>query len=68
MLVAIAFLCAASALDCEREAVSRAVVGQGATPGGCLIDGASGAAANAALRHGDGYRIVIACRRKLQGD
>ena len=68
MLIAIAFLCAASASDCEREAVARAVVGQGPTPIGCLIDGAAGAAANAALAHGRDYRLVIACRRKAQPD
>ena len=31
MLIARAFLCAVSATDCEREAVVRATVGQGAT-------------------------------------
>ena len=65
MLIAIAFLCATNALDCEREAVSRAVVGEGATPSGCLIDGAAGVVANDALRHGGDLRIVIACRRKM---
>ena len=64
MLVAIAFLCAVSASDCEREAIARAVVGQGPTPTGCLIDGAAGAAANSALAHDSDYRLVIACRRK----
>jgi len=66
MLIAIAFLCAASAADCEREAIARAVVGQGTTPWGCLFDGAAGAAANAALGHGPDYRLVIACRRKAR--
>ncbi|HLW90543.1 MAG TPA: hypothetical protein VKS78_04485, partial [Roseiarcus sp.] len=64
MLIAIAFLCVANAADCERDAVVRAVVGQGVTPAGCLIDGEAGAAANGALAHGADYRIVIACRRR----
>jgi hypothetical protein len=63
MLIAIAFLCLSSADDCEREAVVRAVVGGGATPSGCLMDGAAGAAANVALAPDEGYRLVIACRR-----
>jgi hypothetical protein len=66
MLIAIAFLCAANAGDCEREALVRAVVGEGATPIGCLIDGEAGAAGNIALAHGDDYRIVIACRRQVE--
>ena len=66
MLVAIAFLCAASAADCEREAVARAIVGEGATPIGCLIDGEAGASANSALTLGEDYRIVIVCRRRGQ--
>lgn len=64
MLVAFAFLCLTTAADCEREALARAVVGQGLTPNGCLMDGMAGAAANEALAHSDGYRLVIACRRK----
>jgi hypothetical protein len=40
------------------------VVGQGATPASCLMDGMFGAAANAALAHGDDYRLVIICRRR----
>jgi hypothetical protein len=64
MLIAIAFLCAANAVDCEREAAVRAVVGQGATPAGCLLNGAAGAAANSALAPGRDFRVVIACRRK----
>lgn len=64
MLIAWAFLCAVTASDCEREATVRAIVGQGATPVGCLMDGAEGAAANEALTHGEGERVVIACRRK----
>jgi hypothetical protein len=63
MLIAIAFLCLSSATDCEREAVVRAIVGEGATPSGCLMDGAAGAAANVELAPGDGYRLIIACRR-----
>jgi hypothetical protein len=63
MLIAIAFICLSSAADCEREAVVRAIVGEGATPNGCLIDGAAGAAANAELAPSDNYRLVIACRR-----
>jgi hypothetical protein len=68
MLVAIAIVCAAQALDCERDAVTRAVVGQGITPIACLIDGEAGAAANAALAPSDGLRIVIACRRRIAPD
>lgn len=64
MLVAFAFLCLTTAADCEREAVARAVVGQGLTPNGCLMDGMAGAAANEALAHTGDYRLVIACRRK----
>jgi hypothetical protein len=64
MLVAIAFLCLTTANDCEREAVVRAVVGQGLTPTGCLMDGAAGVAANPTLAAEDGYRVVIACRRR----
>jgi hypothetical protein len=66
MLIAIAFLCAANAVNCEREAVARAIVGQGATPIGCLIDGEAGAAGNIALAHGEDYRVVIACRRRVE--
>jgi hypothetical protein len=64
MLIAFAFLCSIHAADCEREASVRAIVGQGVTPTGCLMDGAAGAAANGALAHGPGERVVIACRRK----
>jgi hypothetical protein len=64
MLVAIAFLCLSKASDCEREAVARAVVGRGVTPSGCLMVGYAGAAANAALAPGDGYRLVVTCRRQ----
>jgi hypothetical protein len=67
VLIAVAFLCLSNAVDCPREAVSRAVVGEGATPSGCLMDGLTGAAANAALAHGDDYRLVIVCRRKASG-
>jgi hypothetical protein len=63
MLIAIAFLCLSSAVDCENEAIVRAIVGEGATPNGCLIDGAAGAAANPELAPSDSYRLVIACRR-----
>ena len=63
MLTAFAFLCSISAADCEREAVARAIVGQGATPMGCLLDGQAGAAANIALAPGDDFKLVIACRR-----
>ena len=66
MLVAIAFLCGVAASDCERDAIARAIVGQGSTAAGCLIDGAAGAAGNEALSHGPGYRTVIACRRKTK--
>lgn len=62
VLVAYAFLCLASASDCEREAIIKAVVGQGVTPIACLVDGQAGAA-NMALAAGDGERVVIACRR-----
>lgn len=68
MLVAIAFLCAVSAADCEREAVVRAVVGQGATPVGCLIDGMAGVAANQAFALDEKFRVEVACRRKEQPD
>lgn len=64
MLVAWAFLCAISASNCEHSASIRAIVGQGSTPIGCLMDGQAGAANNDALRPGDGEKIVIACRRK----
>jgi len=64
MLIAIAFLCSIHATDCEREATVRAIVGQGSTPIGCLIDGQAGAAANAALAHGADERVVIVCRRR----
>jgi hypothetical protein len=67
VLIAIAFLCLSNAVDCPAEAVARAVVGQGVTPNGCLMDGLAGAAANAALAHGDDYRLVIVCRRKALG-
>lgn len=63
MLTAFAFICAAAASDCEREALARVIVGQGMTPIGCLSDGQAGAAANAALVIRPGERIVIACRR-----
>ena len=66
MLIAWAFLCAVSASDCEHEASARAIVGQGATPIGCLMDGQAGAAANEALRPGQGERVVIVCRRKVR--
>ena len=62
MLTAWAFLCAVTAADCEREAVVRAIVGQGLTPIACLVDGQSGAAANEALAPDAGHRVVIACR------
>ena len=64
MLIAIAFLCSIHATDCEREATVRAIVGQGATPVGCLIDGWQGVAANRALDHGPAETIIMACRRK----
>ena len=64
MLVAIAFLCLSTSIDCKHEAITRAVVGQGSTPIGCLMDGQAGAAANAALAHGDNYRLVIVCQRR----
>ena len=64
MLIAWAFVCSIHAADCEREATVRAIVGQGATPIGCLIDGQAGAAANAALAHGTHERVVIACQRR----
>jgi len=63
MLIALAFLCAVDAADCERQAVARAIVGQGLTPAACLMDGAAGAAANAALAPGSEFRLEIACRR-----
>lgn len=64
MLTAWAFLCSITAADCEREAVVRAVVGQGVTPIGCLADGQAGAAANEAFAPDAEHRVVIACRRK----
>ena len=63
MLIAWTFLCAITAADCEREATSRAIVGQGATPAGCLLDGQQGAAAFGMIA-GEGERVVITCRRK----
>ena len=63
MLTAFAFICSLAAADCEREAISRAIVGQGATPAGCLLDGQQGAAAFGLIA-GEGERVVIACRRK----
>jgi hypothetical protein len=64
VLIAWAFLCAVTASDCEREALARAIVGQGSTPIGCLMDGNAGAANNAALTPDAEHRLVIACRRK----
>jgi hypothetical protein len=67
MLTAFAFLCAISATDaadCERQAVARAVVGQGETPSGCLMDGYAGAAANEALATDADHKLVVACRRR----
>ena len=64
MLIAWAFICALTATDCEREATSRIIVGQGATPAGCLLDGQQGAAAFG-LTAGEGERVVIACRHKV---
>lgn len=64
MLTAFAFLCLTTSADCEREATARAIVGEGLTPPGCLMDGYAGAAANAALSPEDGYRLVIVCRRR----
>lgn len=64
MLTAWAFLCAISASDCEHSASIRAIVGQGLTPIGCLMDGEMGAANNDALRPGEGERVVIACRHR----
>jgi len=64
MLIAWAFLCSIHATDCEREATVRAIVGQGAMPIGCLMDGQAGAAGNEALAHGTHERVVIRCRRK----
>jgi hypothetical protein len=56
-----------SAGDCEREVVTRAVVGEGANPTGCLMDGTAGAAVNAELAPGEGYRLVIVCKRSAAG-
>jgi hypothetical protein len=68
MLVAIAFLCLVTAEDCERDAVARAVVGQGTTPIGCLMDGQAGAAANVALEPSNGPRLVIAWKPRKRVD
>ena len=62
MLIAWTFICAITATDCEREATSRAIVGQGITPAACLMDGAAGAAAFGL--GGEGEHLVISCRRK----
>jgi hypothetical protein len=68
MLIAIAFLCSMSAGDCERDATARAVVGEGVTPSGCLMDGFAGAAANAALTPDMNHRLIIRCVRKAHSD
>ena len=64
VLIAWAFMCSITATDCEREAVVRATVGQGATPIACLMDGQQGAAGNVAFEHDEKWRVVIACRRR----
>ena len=63
MLTAIAFLCGLNASDCEKDALARAVVGRGATPTACLMDGQMGAAANIALEPDATHRLLIVCRR-----
>ena len=62
-MIAVAFLCGIHAADCEKEAVARAIVGRGATPNGCFMDGMMGAAANVALEPDADHRLVILCRR-----
>ena len=64
MLIAVAFFCLTTAQDCEREAVVRAIVGQGATPMGCLVDGQQGAAASGLFDAREGYTLHIRCLPK----
>jgi hypothetical protein len=62
MLIAWAFICSISAINCEDEAMIKAVVGKGNTPISCLTDGQEGAA-NSGIFAEDGERLIIRCKR-----
>lgn len=61
-MIAVAFLCLLSSSDCEKDYITRAVVGSGKNTTSCTMDGWMGLASHPELEIREGEWIKVVCK------